>query len=123
MNADVGVSGVNFAVAETGTLCLVENEGNGRMTTTVPKCHIAVTGIEKVVPNLEDVSALLALLTRSATGQHITTYFNMISAPRKAEELDGPEEVHVYWWTMADRRSIRTTNCSTPCAASAAVPA
>jgi L-lactate dehydrogenase complex protein LldF len=82
-NADVGISGVNFAVAETGTLCLVENEGNGRMTTTVPPCHIAVTGIEKVVPNLEDVTALLALLTRSATGQHITTYFNMISSPRK----------------------------------------
>ncbi|WP_278366526.1 LUD domain-containing protein, partial [Marinobacter salarius] len=73
-NADVGISGVNFAVAETGTLCLVENEGNGRMTTTVPPCHIAVTGIEKVVPKLEDVTALLALLTRSATGQHITTY-------------------------------------------------
>ena len=92
-NADVGISGVNFAVAETGTLCLVENEGNGRMTTTVPPCHIAVTGIEKVVPKLEDVTALLALLTRSATGQHITTYFNMISSPRKANELD--EEVHV----------------------------
>ncbi len=61
----------------------------------MPPCHIAVTGIEKVVPNLEDVTALLALLTRSATGQHITTYFNMISGPRKADELDGPEEVHV----------------------------
>ena len=95
MQADVGISGVNFAVAETGTLCLVENEGNGRMTTTVPPCHIAVTGIEKVVPGMEDVTALLALLTRSATGQHITTYFNMISGPRKADELDGPEEVHV----------------------------
>lgn len=95
MNADVGVSGVNFAVAETGTLCLVENEGNGRMTTTVPPCHIAVTGIEKVVGNLEDVVPLLALLTRSATGQHITTYFNMISGPRKPDELDGPEEVHL----------------------------
>lgn len=95
MAADVGITGVNFAVAETGTLCLVENEGNGRLTSTVPSCHIAVTGIEKVVPGLEDVSALLALLTRSATGQHITTYFNMISGPRKTEELDGPEEVHV----------------------------
>ena len=95
MNADVGVSGVNFAVAETGTLCLVENEGNGRMTTTVPACHIAVTGIEKVVATLEDVTGLLALLTRSATGQHITTYFNMISRPRQPTELDGPEEVHL----------------------------
>ena len=95
MQADVGISGVNFAVASTGTLCLVENEGNGRLTTTVPPCHIAVTGIEKVVEHLEDVAPLLALLTRSATGQHITTYFNMISGPRKADEKDGPEEVHL----------------------------
>lgn len=95
MQADVGVSGVNFAVAETGTLCLVENEGNGRLTTSAPPCHIAVTGIEKVVEKLEDITPLLALLTRSATGQHITTYFNMISSPRKAGEKDGPEEVHL----------------------------
>ncbi|WP_444999888.1 LutB/LldF family L-lactate oxidation iron-sulfur protein [Halomonas mongoliensis] len=95
MAADVGVSGVNFAVAETGTLCLVENEGNGRMTTTVPPVHIAVTGIEKVVEHLRDVPPLYALLTRSATGQHVTTYFNMISGPRKPEEHDGPREVHL----------------------------
>ncbi|RDB42580.1 iron-sulfur cluster-binding protein [Halomonas sp. DQ26W] len=95
MNADVGVSGVNFAVAETGTLCLVENEGNGRMTTTVPPVHIAVTGIEKVVEHLRDVPPLYALLTRSATGQHVTTYFNMISSPRKPGEHDGPKEVHL----------------------------
>ena len=95
MAADVGVSGVNFAVAETGTLCLVENEGNGRMTTTVPPVHVAVTGIEKVVEHLRDVPPLYALLTRSATGQHVTTYFNMISSPRKAGEHDGPKEVHL----------------------------
>ena len=95
MSADVGVSGVNFAVAETGTLCLVENEGNGRMTTSVPPVHIAVTGIEKVVEQLRDVPPLYALLTRSATGQHVTTYFNMISGPRKTAEHDGPEEVHL----------------------------
>lgn len=95
MAADVGISGVNFAVAETGTLCLVENEGNGRMTTTVPPVHIAVTGIEKVVEHLRDVPPLYALLTRSATGQHVTTYFNMISSPRKSGEYDGPEEVHL----------------------------
>ncbi len=95
MAADVGVSGVNFAVAETGTLCLVENEGNGRMTTTVPPVHVAVTGIEKVVEQLRDVPPLYALLTRSATGQHVTTYFNMISSPRKEGEHDGPKEVHL----------------------------
>ncbi|MBV7296745.1 LutB/LldF family L-lactate oxidation iron-sulfur protein [Enterovibrio paralichthyis] len=93
--AEIGVSGVNFAVAETGTLCLVENEGNGRMCTTIPKVHVAITGIEKVVEFLSDVPPLYSALTRSATGQNITTYFNMISSPRKDGELDGPEEVHL----------------------------
>ncbi|ANF56154.1 LutB/LldF family L-lactate oxidation iron-sulfur protein [Halotalea alkalilenta] len=95
LDADIGVSGVNFAIAETGTLLLVENEGNGRMSTTVPPVHIAVTGIEKVVENLRDVVPLLSLLTRSALGQPITTYVNMISGPRKIDERDGPEEVHL----------------------------
>ena len=94
-SADIGVSGVNVMVAETGTLCLVENEGNGRMSTTVPRVHIAITGIEKVVEKLTHVPPLLSLLTRSATGQAITTYVNMISSPRKAGELDGPDEVHL----------------------------
>ncbi|MEX2961117.1 LutB/LldF family L-lactate oxidation iron-sulfur protein [Microbulbifer sp. TYP-18] len=94
-HADVGVTGVNFAVAETGTLCLVENEGNGRMVTTVPDMHIAITGIEKVVEFLEDVPPLLSLLTRSATGQIISTYFNMITHPRRRGEKDGPKEVHL----------------------------
>ena len=93
--ADIGLSGVNFAVAETGTLCLVENEGNGRMCTTVPRVHIAVTGIEKVVAKLEHVPPLFSLLTRSATGQAVTTYLNLISGPRRPGELDGPEEVHL----------------------------
>jgi L-lactate dehydrogenase complex protein LldF len=93
--ADVGVSGVNFAVAETGTLCLVENEGNGRMCTTVPRVHIAITGIEKVVEKIEHVAPLLSLLTRSATGQDITTYVNLISSPRQPGEKDGPQDVHL----------------------------
>ena len=93
--ADIGLSGVNFCVAETGTLCLIENEGNGRMCTTVPRVHIAITGIEKVVEKLNHVPPLLSLLTRSATGQSVTTYVNMISGPRKAGEKDGPEEVHL----------------------------
>ena len=94
-DADIGLSGVNFCVAETGTLCLVENEGNGRMCTTVPKVHIAITGIEKVVEKLEHVPPLISLLTRSATGQSVTTYVNMISGPRKPGEKDGPEDVHL----------------------------
>jgi len=93
--ADIGLSGVNVTVAETGTLCLVENEGNGRMCTTVPKIHIAITGIEKVVEKLEHVPPILSLLTRSATGQSVTTYVNMISRPRQPDEKDGPLEVHL----------------------------
>ncbi len=95
LEADIGLSGVNFAVAETGTLCLVENEGNGRMCTTAPPVHVAITGIEKIVEKLEHVPPLLSLLTRSATGQNISTYFNMISSPRKPGEKDGPGEVHL----------------------------
>ncbi|MDE1150388.1 MAG: LutB/LldF family L-lactate oxidation iron-sulfur protein [Azospirillaceae bacterium] len=94
-NADAGMSGVNFAVAETGTLVLIENEGNGRLSTTLPPLHIAVTGIEKVVEFLDDIPPLLALLPRSATGQPITTYVNMISSPRKEGEKDGPKAVHL----------------------------
>jgi L-lactate dehydrogenase complex protein LldF len=93
--ADAGISGVNFAVAETGTLVLIENEGNGRLSTTLPPLHIAVTGIEKVLEKLEDVPPLLSLLSRSATGQPITTYVNMISGPRRPGEKDGPQAVHL----------------------------
>ena len=100
-HADAGISGVNFMVAETGTLCLVENEGNGRMSTTVPPIHIAVTGIEKVVESLSDVPPLLELLTKSATGQPITAYFNMITRPRQRGEMGrsagGPSGVARQW--------------------------
>ena len=115
--ADIGVSGVNFAVAETGTLLLVENEGNGRMVTSVPPVHIAVTGIEKVVEHLRDVVPLLSLLTRSALGIPITTYVNMISSPRKPGELDGPQEVHLVLLdngrsqAFADGELRQTLNC------------
>ena len=102
--ADAGISGVNFAVAETGTLCLVENEGNGRLSTTSPNLHIAITGIEKVVEKLSDIPPLLSILTRSATGQPVTTYFNMISSPRKENEKDGPQAVHL---VLLDNRRSR----------------
>mgnify|MGYP000220370843 CR=1 FL=1 len=93
--ADIGISGVNFAIADTGTLCLVENEGNGRLSTTAPPVHIALMGLEKVIPNIRVLPTLQRLLTRSATGQHITTYLNLISGPRKKDERDGPKEVHL----------------------------
>ncbi len=95
VDADIGLSGVNFAAADTGTLWLVENEGNGRLATTVPNVHIALMGMEKVVAKLSHIVPLASLLTRSATGQPITTYFNLISGPRKQDELDGPREVHL----------------------------
>jgi len=113
----VGLSGVNVAVAETGTLCLVENEGNGRMCTSVPDIHVAITGIEKIVEKLEHVPPLLTLLTRSATGQAVTTYFNWISGPRRDGELDGPREVHLVLLdngrsrAYADERFRATLQC------------
>lgn len=115
--ADIGISGVNFAVAETGTLVLVENEGNGLMSTTVPPVHIAITGIEKVVENFRDVIPLVSLLTRSALGQPITTYLNFISSPRQDDQLDGPQEVHLVLLdngrsqAFADAEIRQTLNC------------
>ena len=93
--AEMGVTGANFAIAETGTLVLVENEGNGRMSSTLPEIFVAVMGIEKVIPAMADLSHFLEVLARTATGQKLTTYTNFISGPRRAGEADGPREVHV----------------------------
>jgi L-lactate dehydrogenase complex protein LldF len=92
--AKIGISGVNFGIAETGRLVIVENEGNNRLSTTAPDVHIAVMGIEKLLPSERDLPLFLKLLTASATGQKLTTYVHLISGPR-AEEMDGPKEVHV----------------------------
>jgi L-lactate dehydrogenase complex protein LldF len=93
--AGVGVTGVNFGVAETGTLVLVENEGNGRMCSGVPRVHVAVMGMERLVAGLSDLSTLLPLLIRSGTGQKLTSYVSLINGPRRGAEEDGPDEVHV----------------------------
>ena len=93
LKADVGISGVNFAVAETGTLVIVENEGNALLSTSSPPLHIALMGIEKVVPRLADLPIFLKLLTRSATGQPISSYVHFITGPRRPGEPDGPEEL------------------------------
>jgi L-lactate dehydrogenase complex protein LldF len=95
LDADLGVTGVNFAIAETGTLVLIENEGNGRLTSTLPETFIAVMGIEKVIPKLADLSHFLEILARTGTGQKLTTYTNFISGPRREGELDGPGTMHV----------------------------
>lgn len=103
LTADMGISGANFLIAETGSGLIVTNEGNGRMTTTMPRVHVAITGIEKVVPNLEDVSTLLRLLPRSATGQSITNYVSCYTGPRGAQDPDGPE--HMYFILVDAGRS------------------
>jgi L-lactate dehydrogenase complex protein LldF len=121
LQADMGISGVNFGVAETGSICLVTNEGNGRLTTTTPRIHVAMMGMERLVPTLEDLGVMLQLLARSATGQKLSVYSNIITGPRKRDEVarrrehedeiissnkskiqnlksdepDGPDELHI----------------------------
>jgi L-lactate dehydrogenase complex protein LldF len=93
--ADIGISGANFLVADSGAVVLVENEGNARLTTSAPKIHIAVAGIEKLIPRAQDLAVFLKLLGRSATGQPLTVYTSFLSGPRRAGEIDGPEEFYV----------------------------
>ncbi len=95
LSADLGISGGNFLVAETGTLALVENEGNIRLSTSLPRVHVAFVGIEKLLPRLEDLSGFLQLVARAATGQPIGTFVSLIQGPRQEGEPDGPEELHV----------------------------
>ena len=93
--ADVGITGANFLVAETGSSIIVTNEGNGDLTQTLPRVHIVVTSLEKVVPTLEDAATLLRLLARSATGQEFSSYTTISTGPRRPGDLDGPEQYHV----------------------------
>lgn len=93
--ADVGISGANFGVAETGMISITENEGNARLATALPKVHIALMGIEKIVPKLEDLALLLPMLATAGTGQTLTGYNSMIGGPRQPGEIDGPDEFHV----------------------------
>ena len=93
--ADVGITGVNFAIAETGSICLSTNEGNGRLVSTLPRVHIALLGMERVVATTRDYATCLQLLGRSGTGQRLTTYSTVLTGPRREGEVDGPEELHV----------------------------
>ena len=95
LRADMGITGANFLVAETGTLVIVTNEGNGRFCSSAPRIHVALTGMEKVIPCLEDLAIFLRLLPRAATGQGITSYVSFISGPRRPADEDGPEEFHL----------------------------
>jgi len=93
--ADVGITGANFLVAESGQHILVTNEGNGDLSSVLPKTQVVIAGIEKVVPNLNDASTLLRLLARSATGQHFSNYTSLMSGPKRKDDIDGPENFHV----------------------------
>jgi L-lactate dehydrogenase complex protein LldF len=95
LDADMGISGGNFIIAETGSLCLVSNEGNARLVTSIPRIHVALVGIEKVIRSVEDYATLTQVLPRSATGQIMTVYTHIINGPRLAGETDGPEHVYV----------------------------
>jgi L-lactate dehydrogenase complex protein LldF len=95
LTADIGMTGANFGVAETGTVVTVTNEGNARLVTSVPPVHVVVMGIEKLIPRFTDLSVFVQLLARSRTGQKITVYTNFITGPRGEGELDGAEEMHL----------------------------
>ena len=95
LEADIGISGCNFAVPETGSVCLVTNEGNLRLATTVPKTHIAVMGMERLAPTFKEVDALITMLCRSAVGAKLTAYNTWLTGPRLEREVDGPEDFHL----------------------------
>ena len=94
-SAEMGISGANFIVADAGAIAISTNEGNGRLSTSLPRVHVAVTGIEKVIPRLEDLATLWPVLATSGTGQPVTTYGTLIGGARRGGEVDGPEEFHV----------------------------
>ena len=94
-SADVGITGGNFLIADSGSVALTENEGNARLTTTFPKIHIAVVGIEKIIPNLADLDLFWPLLSTHGTGQNLTVYNTVLGGPKQAGETDGPEEMYV----------------------------
>jgi L-lactate dehydrogenase complex protein LldF len=107
LRADMGISGCNFAVAETGSICVVTNEGNGRMVTSMPRIYVAIAGIEKVVPTVEDAVLLWQAASRSATGQDVSVYFSVSSGPRDPGHPDGPEEMHVILLDNGRSRMLR----------------
>lgn len=103
LSADAGITGANILIAETGTVVVVTNEGNGDLTATLPKTHIVTTAIDKIVPTWEDASAIIRVLSRSATGQPITAYTSFFTGPKKYKDKDGPENFHVV--LLDNRRS------------------
>ncbi len=115
--ADIGISGANFLVADSGAVVLVENEGNARLSTSAPKIHIAIAGLEKLIPRAQDLPVFLKLLGRSATGQPLTVYTSFLSGPRRKDEIDGPDEFYVVLLDngrtklLADREKRQSLYC------------
>jgi len=115
--ADLGISGANFLVAETGTIALIENEGNIRISTSLPRVHVAFVGIEKIIPRFEDLAGFIQLTARAATGQPIGNYVSFIQGPRKQGEVDGPTEMHVVFVDngrtrlLADEKAWEALRC------------
>jgi L-lactate dehydrogenase complex protein LldF len=95
LRAEMGITGANFGVVETGTICLVTNEGNGRMVTALPRVHVVMMGIEKLIPTMQDLDRFLKLLARSATGQKLSVYTSLVNGPRRQGDDCGPDAVHV----------------------------
>ena len=95
LTADVGISGANFLIADTGSIAITENEGNARLTTTFPKIHIAIVGIEKLIPSISDLDLFWPMLSTHGTGQNLTVYNTILGGPKQANETDGPEEMYV----------------------------
>ncbi|HET8828144.1 MAG TPA: lactate utilization protein B, partial [Pelobium sp.] len=95
LTADVGITGANFLIADTGSIAITENEGNARLTTTFPKIHIAIVGIEKMIPSIADLDLFWPMLSTHGTGQNLTVYNTILSGPKQANETDGPEEMYV----------------------------
>jgi L-lactate dehydrogenase complex protein LldF len=106
----MGITGANFAISETGSIVLVTNEGNGRLSSTMPRVHVALMGMEKVIPRLADLAVMLKVLTNSATGQKISSYVTMLTGPRRAHDLDGPEELHVVIMDNGRSAILRSAN-------------
>lgn len=106
LQADMGISGVNFGVADTGTIVVVTNEGNGRLVTTLPRIHVALMGMEKVIPAMADLPVFLEVLARSATGQKMSVYTTLLRGPRRAGEPDGPEEFHLVIMDNGRRKAL-----------------
>src|SRR5262249_52860938 len=117
LEAGMGISGANFLIAESGAVVIVENEGNARLATSSPRIHVALAGIEKIIPRAADLVVFLQLLGRSATGQPLTSYTSFLSGPRRAGELDGPDEFYLVLLDngrsriLADRDKRQTLYC------------